>query len=178
MKPALLALMAIAVFLMVSCTSGVRIDYDERSEFKRLRTYMWIEQPVKTHHPAVNNPLLREHVESAVDAELAGRGYRRLTSGNPDFWIRFQIVAAEKVDVTVTDNYNYRGYGYGYGPNYSSQEYMEGTVVIDVLDGDSNQVIWRGWLTRNLSDDPRPEEMQYYVQRSVTRILKEFPPES
>ena len=174
-----IAIITSTVVFLVGCTSGVRIDYDERSEFRHLRTYMWIDDPVRTtRHPAIANPLLREHVWNAVDGELAGRGYRRLTSGKPDFWIRYTIVSAERVDVTVTDNYRYYGYGYGYGPNYLSQEYLEGTVIIDIIDGASSEVIWRGWWTKNLSDDPHPKEVQHYVRRAVKRILKEFPPET
>jgi hypothetical protein len=176
MKTIKILLGAIAVLALVGCSSTrVRSDFDERSSFTSLRTYTWIDQPVRTaRNPALNNPLLTEHVQNAVDGQLASQGFRRLDSGAPDFKIAYHVVADEKTEVTVQDSYY--GRRYGHGLDYYTQEYVKGTLILDIYDGTTNKLIWRGWATKALSDNPKPKKVQRYVKKAVKKILKEFPP--
>ena len=51
-------------------------------------------------------------------------------------------------------------------------------MVLDVVDARTNELIWRGWATDELDDDPTPEAVQKYVREAVEKILEEFPPAS
>jgi hypothetical protein len=112
---------------------------------------------------------------------LASRGYRRVESAEPDFRIAYHIIADEKVDIYSDQDYGYRYY-YGYpGPYVESttyaEPYLEGTLVLDIMDPESNTVMWRGWATTDLDDNPKPKQVQRYIQVAVKRILDRFPPE-
>ena len=177
MKTMKILLGAILVFFFAGCSStSVRSDFDERSNFTGLRTYMWIDQSVQTaRNPAFNNPLLTEHIQNAVDGQLAGEGFRRLTAGAPDFRIAYHIVADEKTEITTQDGF-YGSRRYGHGLDYYTTEFVEGTLILDIFDGETDKLIWRGWATKALDDDPHPEKVQMYVRDAVKKILKEFPP--
>ena len=87
--------------------------------------------------------------------------------------------------------YGYRGYGhrgYGHGGYYGygglgvattiyRHDYLQGTLVLDIIDTRTNELIWRGWANTVLDHDPEPEKVQMYVDEAVRKILEEFPPQ-
>ncbi len=71
--------------------------------------------------------------------------------------------------------------GLGYGPYYGSsrvREYTRAKMVLDVLDARTDELIWRGWATKSLEDNPTPEAVRKYVKAAVEKILEKFPPAS
>ena len=69
-------------------------------------------------------------------------------------------------------------YGYGYGYPYGGyvDEYLEGTLVLDIIDPVANEVIWRAWASDAMDSDPSPHRVRKYVNEAVTEILARFPP--
>ena len=63
------------------------------------------------------------------------------------------------------------GMGYGYG---GSSTYDEGTMIVDVIDPATQQIVWRGYGTSQSRDAWMDADR---LHRSVTEILKKFPPE-
>ena len=74
-------------------------------------------------------------------------------------------------------HYGY-GYGYGYGYPYGGyvDEYLEGTLVLAIIDPVANEIIWRGWASDAMDSDPSPNRVRKYVNEAVTEILARFPP--
>ncbi len=72
---------------------------------------------------------------------------------------------------------SYYGIGptYGYGRGYA-REYVEGTLVIDVVDARTDEVIWRGWSNKDLGRNPKPDKIGAYATQAVAKILEDFPP--
>ncbi len=80
------------------------------------------------------------------------------------------------------------GYGYPYGFWYPPFKYPSdprrlardrlgaGTLVVDVIDGPSGELVWRGWADGALLDVPSAEDLDAYVGEVVRKILKSFPP--
>ncbi len=101
-----------AVLVLAGCASlQVRTDYDPGASFTPLSTYDWNGGEVDaSNNPAVNNPLLGKHIRGAVEGELDRMGYRKVTSGTPDFRIAYRVVAQDR-------SYGYGGSS-GYGGSY------------------------------------------------------------
>lgn len=156
-------------------------------------------------NPAMNSPLLGRHIRDAVDDELGRMGYRKAASGTPDFRIAYRVIAEERARANsygygagygYSSYYRgfygfrfygrrhfrpYYGYGYsggGYGGGGYVREYLRGTLVLDIIDVRKDELIWRGWATKSLDADPRPEKVRMYVDEAVAEILEEFPPTS
>jgi hypothetical protein len=69
------------------------------------------------------------------------------------------------------------GYGYGWLPLYSSPgRQMAGTLVIDVLDGKTRELLWRGTAEGALIDTRRSDQPQEAIDKIVREVLKEYPP--
>ena len=71
------------------------------------------------------------------------------------------------------------GYGYGWLPLYGSPgRQMAGTLVVDVLDGESHELLWRGSAEGALIDTRRSDQRQETIDKIVREVLKEYPPKS
>ena len=69
------------------------------------------------------------------------------------------------------------GYGYGWLPLYGSPgRQMAGTLVVDVLDGESHELLWRGTAEGALIDTRRSDQRQETIDKIVREVLKEYPP--
>lgn len=186
-RPILLALVAVAVLCACS-TVRVRQDYDPNEDFSRLRRYAWYPaQPRPTGDLRLDNPLLHGRIQSAVDRWLAARGYRLIETPDPDFYVNFHLSMQSKLDVRTIDHGYYAGGPYGgrwggvgwAGPGWTETyavQYDEGTLAIDVIDARQRKLVWRGFGTGRLREQPKPEEARERVDRAVAEILEQFPP--
>ncbi len=66
--------------------------------------------------------------------------------------------------------------GFGYSSGGYAHEYLEGTLILDIIDAHSNEIIWRGWASKALDQDPDPKNVRMYVNKAVEKILEKFPP--
>ena len=198
-------LSSFAVLALAGCaTLQVRTDYDPEASFTQLSTYDWVDREADASgDPALNSPLLQRHIRDAVEGELGGMGYRKVTSETPDFRIAYRVMAEEKSRVDrsygyagpyVYPGYFYPGYfgyrfyggrsftpyyrysGAGYAGTGRVREYLRGTLVLDIIDVRTDEVVFRGWAIKSLHHDPRPDNVRMYVDEAVEKILKDFPP--
>ncbi len=174
----------------------VRTDFDPQVPFAQLRSYNWIDrESVTGGGPAIDSPLLERRVRNAVDSVLANRGYREVSSdADPDFRVTFSVVAEE---IVVVDGYGgyypyagsygrhgfgHHGFGYSpyfYDPYYGggyTRTYVQSTLVLDIVDAETGDLVWRGWADKQLDGNPKPDEVRNYVHEAVEKILREFPP--
>jgi hypothetical protein len=69
------------------------------------------------------------------------------------------------------------GFGYMWLPVYDRPSgRLPGTLVIDVFDGKSRELIWRGTAEGALIGVSRTAESQEYLDATVAKILQKFPP--
>ncbi len=54
-------------------------------------------------------------------------------------------------------------------------EYLEGTLVLDIIDVRTEKVVFRGWATKSLDSNPSPKQVRTYVTEAVEEILEDFP---
>jgi len=71
------------------------------------------------------------------------------------------------------------GLGYTWLPQ---QGFFEGappgTLVVDVFDGATGELIWRGWAERALAEAAYKDDVQEFLNQTAVKILEGFPPES
>ena len=81
------------VLLLNGCASmKIRTQYDPAGDFSKYRTYQWMQgadEGVKD--PETNDQLFDRWVRTAVDSQLAAKGYTQQTSGTPDFLINYHV---------------------------------------------------------------------------------------
>jgi hypothetical protein len=61
-------------------------------------------------------------------------------------------------------------------PITTPETYTVGTLVVDLFDARTMQLIWRGVGTETLSD--KPEKDTQKLNKTVEKMFKDFPPKS
>ncbi len=182
--PAIVAAIA-ALALMAGCSSlSTSYDYDANADFAKYRTFAWMAKPEAAPGDAAqarrNSDLLDRRIRSAVAGELAARGISE-DAGGPGLLAVYHIGVEEKIQVTDY-GYNYSPYsaywGYGYGGrSIDVYQYQQGTLIIDLIDASTKNLVWRGSGTKALSDRQlSPEELQERVNKIVAKIMETYPP--
>jgi hypothetical protein len=165
------ALFVLVVAFISGCAAySIKTDFDRSIDFSRYTTYKWMKTPSDVLGPRSTQSLLDKRVKSAVNRELAMKGLQEST-GQAELLITYHAGVRNKVDVS-THRYGYRGWGTA----VDVQQYSEGTLVLDLIDAERNQLIWRGWGTGAVDRDP--SQMESRVNKAVTEILAKFPPGS
>lgn len=170
---------AFALFVCLSgcATFRVQTDYDPAVDFARLRTYAWQARAPRTDaDPRVHNDLLDGRVRAAVDRVLQARGYQPAGDADADFRVAYIVTIEPRTDIhTIPVSYGWGWWGVMATETYVDQ-YEQGTLLLDVIDTDSNKLIWRGSAAARVVEDRTPEQRTQRVNEAVEKILERFPP--
>jgi hypothetical protein len=182
------------LFLLGGCNSVyVASDSDPAIDRSRYVTYAWYatEQSSEKGDDPYVSPFVFKRIHTAVDRELAARGYQFKQSGPVDFIVRVKVEKGLR-SALYQDPFYYppfysRGYyrypyyfsdpwwgPYGY-PSYV-RYYDEGFLVIDIIDCRLNKPVWRGSAWGVLRNQPDSESRQRDVDRMVFNIIDKFSP--
>jgi hypothetical protein len=171
----------VAVAGSIAC-SGIRVttDYDPNADFSDVRSYAWLDENsgVQGDRPDVAS-LLDRRVRSAVDSELQGKGIAAVDRSAAKVLVTYHLGVESKLDVnTINSGYGYGRYGRygGISTTTTVHEYQEGTLLIDVIDPETKQLVWRGSGQARLRDYSTPEQREQRVKEAVKEILADFPP--
>jgi|SRR5438132_8545325 len=163
-----------AAVSLATLTAGfaqdVQTDFDHQANFAQYKTYSW--QEIK---PGAS--LWDSRIKSAVNAQLEAKGLAQVAGGGD-----IAIVAIKTSQTMRTLQTFYDGFGggwrwRGFGESTTTeQDYQEGTLVIDLYDGKTKQLIWRGSTESALSD--KAEKNEKNLDKGVNKMFKNFPPAS
>lgn len=181
---------AIVSLWLAGCSSlSVNYDYNQQVDFTNYKTYDWLPFPKDLEADELN----RTRFITAVENNLASKGITQNAS-KPDFEIATHFGKETKIDITnwgygYAPNSFYSGYGYrypgryGYAPGYattggvSTYEYEQGTLILDFVDANTDQLIWRATAKAIVSPASTPEKQTKKINDAVKEILAGFPPE-
>jgi hypothetical protein len=176
----LMAMLALAV--LAGCSSyDIKYDYDMDSNFAAFKTYKWIPRMVSDASGSAttavqSNTLLDKRIRSAVDTQMAAKGFTP-TEENPDVFVVYHTGLANKVDVTDW-GYTYAGsyWGGGLGRSVDVYQYTEGTLIVDLVNAGNKQLVWRGSATGVVEPGRSPEQVEARINDVVTQIFDNYPP--
>ena len=134
--------------------------------------------------PRVNNSIIHERVQRAVDRVLAQKGFRQTDPNSADFLVAYRVGvkdARQVVTQTVPVGPNYwGGWGWGWGyygppPMVTSREitYTEGALMIDMIQRSTGKLGFRAiGVDQDVTGADGSEEQ---IQKTVEKLLQELP---
>jgi hypothetical protein len=162
---------------MLGCASvTVHYDYDTEANFSNIKTFDWL--PVLAR--ADMNRLNVKRIKNAVNTQLEVKGLKA-TADKPDLLVAMSM--GKQLEVTVTDHgYAHRPYRrgrwYGGGGGVSVNTSEKGTLVIDLVDAKTKELIWQGVAKGTLKPNQTQEKQEKRINEAVTKPFKHFPPDS
>jgi hypothetical protein len=172
---------ACAAITASACGPSIRVTTTAapNAAFSRLHKFRILTPPPRSAgRPLPDDPMLANSISNQVlntsitDAFLA-RGYT-LDPTAPDFTVAYYASARERLDVNLW-NYGYPGrWGGWYGTGaVEVSTYVQGTVIVDVINARTKELIWRGRGEAATTDDPA--EYQQHLRDAVQAIVRKFP---
>ena len=164
-----------AVVLLAAC-APLRVNSYAvpTTDLRAYRSYAW--DPAElgaTGDPRLdNNSFFRERVQQAVDGQMKFRGYSKVNAGAPEMVLHLHARVDQRLDSAQLD---------GAGGSCRQEEcrsyvYDEGTLLIDIVDGRTKALIWRGWAERSLDGViDNQEGMNRTIDRAVSSIFARLP---
>jgi hypothetical protein len=181
----------LAIFILSSC-AAVRVnqDYEMATDFYQYRKFAFAPEPSKTHGDVfMDSSLMQKRINSAIENIMRDNGFPQVADTQADFLVAYQLVVRTRVEADPVPGFGWGPYpygysrfgypywgGYGYYPETYIREYEEGTLIIDFMDRDTQQLFWRGIGTRRLSRQLSPEKVTDWVDTVVMEILDQYPP--
>jgi Domain of unknown function (DUF4136) len=152
--------------------AAVHTDYDHKADFSKYHTYSWI-------GVSAGNSLWQDRITQAVDSALAAKGWSKVPSGG-DAGVSAIGKTTEK-DTMETFYTGFPGWGWragwwGGGMGTAETQVIPervGTLTVDVFDGGTKQLIFRGQSTDTISGNAEKNDKK--MEHNVDEMFKKFP---
>lgn len=168
---------------------NVRTDYDHSVDFTQYHTYSW--GKVQT-----SEPFYVDRIKQAVNKELQTKGWQLVPTGGSVVVFAKDNVHNQQEVQTSYDNmgdpwgpgwgggWGWGGWGWGglaspggFGTaTTTTSNQPVGNLVIDLFDGKSKKLLWRGLATANLSTSAAKNTKS--LDGDINRMFKTFPPKA
>lgn len=177
---------------LVAC--GPRVDTQKQAQvdLSNYRSFAFLPNQDTIRNSDYDNAYVNEIVIDEIRQNMRERDFR-LERNQPDLLVYYHLMFDEEMAVNaspVYTNYSYYRPGYYVGPYYRNVAYdnyftvprlagtniqqvpyREGTIVIDLIDRRTNEIIWRG----RADDVVDPANLEEELRSYVDAIFSEFP---
>ena len=161
------------VVLLMGCTvtmgQDVRYNFMPGTDFSKYHTYKWVSIEGGSHP----NQIVDQEIKQAVDSQLAAKGLTKTDSDKADLYVGYQTA--------VDQEKQWNAYGMG-GPRWggmgtaTSSTIANGTLVLDMYDPTTKQLVWSGNATKTLDPSGNQEKNMKNLNKAMQKLLKNYPP--
>ena len=191
--------LAVAMLLTVPAAAQ-KVSHDVTgADFTGMKTFAFKDSRVTdstADKSSYDNPLITEQTHAAIAAQLETRGLRQVDR-NPDVYVSTRRVVKTEFTVTGSPYWNgnpywWGGMGYAFGWNYDPyytgwgpsrgagwyttiDDRTIGTLVVDVENARTGELLWRGLAERRVHEHASPEHHSKRVNKEVDKMFEKFP---
>lgn len=148
----------------------VRYNFMPGTDFSKYHTYKW----VTIEGASYPNQILDAEIKDAVDSQLAAKGLTKTDNDKADLYVGYQIA--------VNQQQQWNAYGMGGGLRWggmasaTSSTINIGTLVLDMYDPSTKQLVWTGNATKTIDPSSNQEKNQKNLNKAMQKLLKNYPP--
>jgi Domain of unknown function (DUF4136) len=167
-----IGLRALSVSLLVgtlALAQDVKSNYMPGTDFSKYHSYKWIDIE-KGAHP---NQIVDAQIKQAVDAQLSTKGLTKTDDEKADLYVGYQIAVDQEKQWNA---YGTGGVRFG-GMGTATQSTISiGTLVLDMYDPGTKQLVWTGNATKTMDPSSNQEKNQKNLNKAMEKLLKNYPP--
>lgn len=169
----------VSVLTLFSGCSSLRVtyDFDTHSDFSAYKTYAISED----YDVLPLDEFNKQRLLDAIDKQMVAKGFTK--SENPDVLIDMHLITKQKTEAYATTVGVSQGYygRYGYAGGFSTtqvnyHDYVEGALVINMVDFDKEKIVWQGHAVKKLDENASPQQKQRNIDYVVQSIFSRYPP--
>jgi hypothetical protein len=143
------------------------------TNFAKYHTYKWVAIEGASHP----NQIVDAQIKQSIDSQLAAKGFNKTDSDKADLYVGYQV--------SVDQEKQWNAYGMGGGPRWgmgggmataTSSAVSVGTLVLDMYDPSTKQLVWTGRATKTIDPGISQEKRQKNLDKGAQKLLKNFPP--
>jgi hypothetical protein len=172
----LAAAVALCATGVAASAQDVKVDFDKDANFSVIKTFT---TKIGT---SWNNPLSEKRVLAEIEQSLQEKGWTK-AEGQADALVVLHGATEKQKSLNTFYSGGYGGYGWrgmgmgGMGTATTTEsEYLVGTLVVDIFDAKSKQLLFRGTAQDEISD--KPEKNVKKLAKASDKMFKDFPPGS
>jgi hypothetical protein len=159
--------------ILSACGSVLAQDVKYNSmpgtDFAKYHTYKWV--PIEGgSHP---NQIADAQIKTSVDSQLAAKGLSKTEGDNADLLIGYQVAIDKEKQWNA---YSMGGPRFGGMGSATSSTISNGSLVLDMYDPTSKQLVWTGTATKTLNPSTNQEKNQKNLDKAMAKLLKNYPP--
>jgi hypothetical protein len=171
---------SLALTLVIGATGAfaeTRSDYNKEYDLAAIKAFDFKPQTRISRDPIANNSIWGTQIREAIAANLKSHGLREDGTETPDVLVAFYVGLRERYDM------RYLGYGVPfYGRSFRSRwgwpsgydawavPYTESTLIVDLVDARTNQLVWRGYNQDSINLGKTEKDFT----KAVNDVLKKF----
>lgn len=165
--------------LLWGCSASKLVTYevDENADFSQYKTYAF--PGIKLEQEDLFRKNRLDMIITAIDNEMSSRGYIK-KDDNADLLLNVGIVVEERVQTRTTDIRERPVYMGQRNYHWEAEEvevgrYNVGTITMDVVDVETNQMIWYGVVERVVTEIQEDEKAKARIDDVVNTMFEKFP---
>ncbi|PKI17262.1 DUF4136 domain-containing protein [Colwellia sp. 12G3] len=170
-----------SILLLGACSSSYTPETDQSNsyDFSTVDTYSVIGDE------QLKNPMFsdidRGRFDAAIDISMQQHNVKEVSAEKADVLVSYFVVTKDKVKVNASYSGSYSncyrcGYGNGSGVTHiTTRNYVEGTLVVDIIDNDTNKSVYRSMLTKPLKSYETATEREQAINKVVSDMMKQLP---
>ena len=164
--------MTLAVAL-VACNVAIGQEVRHNSmpgvDFSKFHTYKWVNIEGGAHP----NQIVDAEIKQAADMQLSAKGLTKTDSDKADLYVGYQTAVEQDKQWNAWGT----GRGFGGGMGQATQSTINvGSLVLDMYDPTTKQLVWTGTATKTLDPSSNQEKNQKNLNKAMQKLLKYYPP--
>ncbi|MFZ1863214.1 MAG: DUF4136 domain-containing protein [Polyangiales bacterium] len=163
-------LAVIGALVLFGCAGQIQTTstYDDSADFAAYRTFAQAPPPTyATDIPLYNEDTARK-IQEKIASNLQKKGLEPANWEEADLQVAFMLGGQERQDVEYWSGWAW------YGPGeLTTENYVQGSLVIDIADRAKERLIWHGYGSENLFSQTSSDET---FKEAVDAILAKYPP--
>ena len=185
-SPPAVRLLAAILSMTCSLPAEVRTDFDPAADFGRFKTYSFVRALELEKTGILNDQETRDRIRNFIAGGLDPRGLKEVPRDQHyDLAIRYWVALRDKqsVSVSLEPDPMFLGWG-GYPPywtgpwsyyyeEYVVHNYQEGTLIVDLIDPATKDLVWRTFFRQDLSDRVKAYDK---LKQDLAKSFAKFPP--
>src|SRR5215510_1787182 len=178
-----LTLVALVATLGVVGVAETKSDYDHRYRLAPGSTWDFRTHKNTVNDSLGNNGLWDRRVRDDLSRQFAAAGLVRAAAAAPDLLISYHMGTRQGYETEYLNTgfpayygrFGYRrhwdGWGFGWGPTTVVKiPYLKSTLVMDVYDAHTHQLVWRGYDTKTINYNKADKT----INDAVGHLMKRF----